>query len=232
MTKSRSMNFARIRGGFTSLSKEKQNELFYLSLFDPASWEEGEDLFNEKEIKNSIIKILKGKEFSNQFKDWSFDDFKRFVTSNFFTDNASNNILSYSIQTGGFRVKPEEGKERIDIKVIRKGDEVGCIELKRLIATNNIKEEIERFHEKIKSCPKKKDSCKHMFLCLFPVTEREDTKRVKRLIIGYQSLVPQCMSRSINLLASYFLPVNSSGKTDHRFVLDHVEELIKEAFKA
>jgi len=234
MAKSEHIDLAQFRGGFNNLDEATKNRIFYLSLFDPSGWELGDNIFfKESEIRYNLIKILKTKEFKafhRQSGGWNQKNWNYFIESTFYPGHASNHMISFN-NRGTFRFIPESKGGRIDLKIKRKGKEIGCIELKRLISTNNIKEEINGFHDKIKSCPIRKKRCKHLFLCLFPIFNDEHIDRVKRFIVGYQNLIPHHTPKSINEIAAYMLPVNEEGKTGDRFVLNHINEIIRGVFK-
>lgn len=176
--------------GFSKLSPNLQQELFYLSLYEPSSWEE-EILFDypsEPEIKKSILNILKRDEFgklSNFFHHSSPTEQESEINSFFYSGDAINHI--FKVLLGDyFTCYIESEGYNFDVQLYEKGIPRICIGIKRFMTGGNVYDEFEKHVGKILKYEGEND---YLFLLFYPLGENEGYERMKKVTIGYQYLL-------------------------------------------
>ncbi|MDD5014238.1 MAG: hypothetical protein PHW73_03925 [Atribacterota bacterium] len=179
---------------FSKLSNKEKNVLFFWSLFDPSSWEEGKEPEFAPSFKRGtrrVLKILKEKspKFRRVIKrDKKFD--RRFLWTEFLT----NYLLTAQLQED-IEEKKLQGLLYKNLRktifpdlMLKKGSEKIPIEIKGLVACSSLKnrvkdEVIENIKKNNKGNGKK---YKHFFLLfLFPLCLSDDYFRINQLVEGY-----------------------------------------------
>ncbi len=175
---------------FDKISDNEKSILFYWSLFDPSSWEEGTTpkfIPESKRGKRRVFKILK--ERSRLYKkiieeDENFD--KKFIWSELLT----NYLLTAEIEKKSNEVgiknkikKPTKNTIFPDLMILK--PHKIPIEIKGLVSCSELKNRIN--DEVIKNINKNKEEKYNFFLLLlvFPFCLQEDFVRIKKIIGGY-----------------------------------------------
>jgi len=172
------------------LESKSLSEIFYLSLFETAHFEQKEFYYNSDEIRNKIKKILK----KNGKPSIRRSDINRVIDSQFFTGKITNIILSEQLS--------QILKKSVNPNAIINGYEIDCrlgsiaLEIKRLYSTSNIynyiKEEIDKY-KKIKS-----ENIKDILITFILIAKDEEEGQVLlRSVDGYRNFLDILQKKKI-----------------------------------
>jgi len=179
---------------FDKLSEKERNVLFFWSLFEPSSWEEGEapDFTpNFLRGRKRVLRILKRKSSAYRKyikKDKKFD--KKFIWNELLTNYLLTAQLEDDIKKNKLRGILYKNLRKIIFPdlLLKKGLEKIPIEIKGLVACSSLKERVK--DEVIKNIEKNnrqkgKKFNKFLLLFLFPLCLKDNHFRINQLVEGY-----------------------------------------------
>jgi len=216
------------------METEDIHKLFYLSLYDPVSWESEDIDFlpRERNIRSVITSILSkysGKhEFFKNYWSSKPEERKDFIRKVFYTGHVANLIICYGLKQNKIYAETKQN-DRIDIKIKAKGEckNIGCVELKRLFSTKNIEGEINNIEQSFLSCDSRTKKCRHIGLFIFPVLPDEDKDRVRELVDGYQRITKYLIRDERKRYSIFSMVVDVQGMSYHGTALDQISKIIK-----
>jgi len=215
-----------LRIGFLNLDERRQQQLFYLSLFDPTSgWEEGAD-FDLKDIEKKIISIITDKCFGNlgkNFKRLPNDEKKVLIQCNFYTGHVANLLLYYFSKKNGLECKPGDVNDIHDIYLPDH-----CIQLKRLISMGNIIVHLNDHADSIRSNGNIKHQ--HVILLLFPL-KYEEYNRFNKLAGGYKPLIEYYFEKKHGIKVKTFIKAVTEFPEKGKNVLNEICGIFKNLSK-
>jgi len=218
------MAFEWLDSTFSILTQEEINSLFYFSLFDPSGWEE-DDLtfhFNEEELRKEIKDFLKKYKF-NESGDRNID---RYILSNFYNGKIINQLICLHLKKLGLKAKTEsKSTENIDLLIIKNGKPI-YIELKRLLSTSNLEEQLNNYIQKIKK--KSLNKNKHFFIILIPILEDDNYLRYQKILWGYRHLIEYKFKNECETkLNAFAIPAKKYCLNNNESAITSVGDIIK-----
>jgi len=181
---------------FFKLENKEKNELFYWSLLDYSSWEDGNTPFfmpNFNRGKKRVLAILKkkSKNFKKRIEKNPDKFYKLFIEKEFLANYLLGAELENKLKED-YQKKWEVDTKNIESKstifpdiIMRsyRGLRIN-IEIKGKISASNLADRIEEYVlERI--IDKKRGYTRFLLLLIFPVCPKENARRVNQLIEGY-----------------------------------------------
>ncbi len=145
-------------------------------------------LENSEKISQEVDKILKKNlgDFSKQYLKLSHDDREQQRKLWVFSGKVTHAILERILKEKGVYAKSNAHSDsELDVILLEKGVEIGHIEVKRLLSTNNLHNGLSEHIDKVKRCK----GSKFYFLCIFPLLPADSADRVNDLTIGYRNII-------------------------------------------
>lgn len=177
--------------GFLNLPEDVQQELFYLSLYDPSGWEEEVefDYLEESEIRNSILEILEREEFgklAGSISHSSPTEKESLIKGFFYSGHATNRLLKSLFEDCSVSCSVQSSEQIFDVQLYVKGTPRLCIGIKRFLTGSNVYSEYKRHIEKIED---HSDEIDHLFILFYPLGKDEEYNRVRKMVMGYQYIL-------------------------------------------